>query len=52
VKRGGHSPRWAAQPEKINNNNNWLLVAASKRHHQANIYKKKLKMLVHIVQNR
>jgi hypothetical protein len=22
VKRGGHSPRLAAQPEKINNNNN------------------------------
>jgi hypothetical protein len=20
--RGGHSPRWAAEPEKINNNNN------------------------------
>jgi hypothetical protein len=22
VIRGGHSPRWAAEPEKINNNNN------------------------------
>jgi hypothetical protein len=20
--RGGHSPRWAAEPEKVNNNNN------------------------------
>jgi hypothetical protein len=20
--RGGHSPRWAAEPEKLNNNNN------------------------------
>jgi len=28
----------------------WLLVSASKGHHQANIYKKKLKMLLHIVQ--
>ena len=27
----------------------WLLVSASKGHHQANIYKKKLKMLLHIV---
>jgi hypothetical protein len=30
----------------------WLLVSASKVHHQANIYKKKLKMLVHLVQKR
>jgi len=34
----------------------WQLVSASKGHHQANIYKtkqkKKLKMLVHVVQKR
>jgi len=30
----------------------WLLVSPSKGHHQANIYKKKLKMLVHIAQKR
>ena len=28
----------------------WLQVSVSKGHHQANIYKKKLKTLVHIVQ--
>jgi hypothetical protein len=30
----------------------WLLVSSSKDHPQANIYKKKLKMLVHRVQKR
>jgi len=28
----------------------WLVLLASKGHHQANIKKKKIKMLVHIVQ--
>jgi hypothetical protein len=30
----------------------WLQVSASNGHHQANTYKKKLKMLVHIVKKR